>query len=103
MTDSPFSVDLDHLDRIVAKLAGLAEYIAENIDSIDTRVATLKSGTWAGVAADAYHEAHSQLMVGARELGEGIRDISAGARTAHTSYSEAGNANSRLFRRDGNT
>jgi hypothetical protein len=36
-----FTVDLDHLDEIVSRLAGLAGFVADNLDEIDNKVATL--------------------------------------------------------------
>ncbi|WP_433681605.1 WXG100 family type VII secretion target [Nocardia sp. CA-119907] len=64
---NPFSVDLDELEQIIARLSGLAAYIADHLDEIDTRIATLRGTGWEGIAAQAYSEAHQQWISGARE------------------------------------
>ncbi|MFE7718658.1 WXG100 family type VII secretion target [Nocardia rhizosphaerihabitans] len=69
-----FKVDLDHLDQIVIKLAGLAGFVADHLDVIDDKVAELVGTGWEGVAAEAYRVAHAQWVTGAREFAEGIRD-----------------------------
>lgn len=97
--ESEFTVDLDHLDQIVSRLAGLAAYVADHLDNIDDRVATLDGGSWEGIANDAYNVAHAQWITGARDFAEGIRDMGLGAKNAHSSYLDAGDTNTRLFRR----
>lgn len=94
---SQFSVDLDHLDSIVARLSALAGFVGEHLDEIDDRVATLNGSGWEGVAAQAYAEAHTQWSTGAREFVEGVRDMSDAAKAAHTHYTRAGDTNTRMF------
>ncbi|MFD3508763.1 WXG100 family type VII secretion target [Nocardia sp. NPDC058666] len=94
---SEFSLDLDHLEDIVAKVAGLASFVAEHLDEIDDRVATLVGTGWESVAADAYQVAHQQWATGAREFAEGIREMSASAKSAHTQYSAAIDTNRRML------
>ncbi|MEU7631054.1 WXG100 family type VII secretion target [Nocardia sp. NPDC049220] len=97
MTDS-FTVDLDELEQIIARLSGLAGFVAGHLDEIDDRIATLRGSGWEGIAAQAYSEAHRQWIAGAREFAEGIREMSAAAKAAHGAYAEAGDANSRMMR-----
>ncbi|MEV0686054.1 WXG100 family type VII secretion target [Nocardia sp. NPDC050378] len=94
---SEFTVDLDHLEDIVAKVAGLASFVADHLDEIDDRVATLAGTGWEGVAADAYQVAHQQWATGAREFADGIRVMSMAAKSAHTQYSAAIDANRRML------
>ncbi|MGW5311043.1 WXG100 family type VII secretion target [Nocardia thailandica] len=94
---SGFSVELDELDRIVSRLSGLAGFISEHLDEIDDKVATLAGTEWSGVASQAYSEAHQQWVAGARDLAEGISDISKAARTAHDEYTGAIERNRRLL------
>ncbi|QIS09645.1 WXG100 family type VII secretion target [Nocardia arthritidis] len=94
---SEFSVDLDHLDQIVARLSGLAGFVGEHLDEIDERVATLTGGDWEGAAARAYAEAHAQWAIGAREFVEGVREMSAAAKAAHARYSRAVDTNYKMF------
>ncbi|GGK53321.1 WXG100 family type VII secretion target [Nocardia camponoti] len=95
--DSQFSVDMDELDQIVARISGLAGYVAEHLDQIDDQVATLKGGTWEGLAADAYQVAHTQWITGAQEFAEGLRDMSAAAKSAHTRYGNAADLNKKML------
>ncbi|MFE9577210.1 WXG100 family type VII secretion target [Nocardia sp. NPDC006044] len=94
---SEFTVDLDRLDDVVAKLSGLAGYIAEHLDEIDDRVATLTNTGWEGVAAQAYTDAHAQWVSGAREFVEGVRDMSDAAKAAHGRYTQAQDTNFTMF------
>jgi WXG100 family type VII secretion target len=73
---SEFTVDLDHLDQIVSRLAGLAGFVADHLDEIDAKVAALQGSGWESVAAQAYTDAHRQWVTGAREFAEGVRDMS---------------------------
>ncbi|WP_405177645.1 WXG100 family type VII secretion target [Nocardia sp. NBC_01377] len=68
---SEFQVDLEHLDEIVARLAGLAGFISEYLDEIDSRVGGLTNTGWESVAAQAYAELHREWVTGAREFTEG--------------------------------
>ncbi|MBF6227072.1 WXG100 family type VII secretion target [Nocardia abscessus] len=98
MTDS-FSVDLDQVQQIIARLTGLAGFIADHVDQIDDKAAELLSGTgWEGVAAQAYGTLQQQWSAGAREFVKGIHDMNAAAATAHSAYTDAGTVNTRLFR-----
>jgi len=94
---SEFSVDLDHLDEIVVRLSGLAGFIGEHLDEIDNRVATLTGTGWEGLAAQAYAEAHTQWVSGAREFVEGVRDVSDAAKAAHARYTRAVDTNYKMF------
>ncbi|MEV6389693.1 WXG100 family type VII secretion target [Nocardia xishanensis] len=94
---SKFSVDLDHLDEIVARLSGLAGYIGDHLDELDDRVATLAGTGWESVAAQAYAEAHTQWTSGAREFVEGVREMSDTAKAAHARYTRAVETNYKMF------
>lgn len=93
-----FSVDLEHLDHVVARLTGLAGFLAENLDDIDDKVAALQGTGWEGLAAQAYADAHRQWSTGAREFTEGVRTVADAAKTAHTRYSRAIDLNSKMLR-----
>ncbi|WP_378733692.1 WXG100 family type VII secretion target [Nocardia brasiliensis] len=94
---SEFSVDLEHLDQIVARLAGLAGFVAEHLDEIDDKVATLHGTGWESVAAQAYADAHRGWATGAREFVEGVREMSDAARQAHTRYTRAIAINNKML------
>ncbi|MEV6280327.1 WXG100 family type VII secretion target [Nocardia sp. NPDC051832] len=92
-----FSVDLNHLEEIVARLSGLSGFIAEHLDEVDNRVAGLAGTGWEGVAAAAYAEAHSEWVAGAREFAEGIRNMSEAAKKAHGRYTTAISTNLKML------
>ncbi|MEU4808224.1 WXG100 family type VII secretion target [Nocardia fluminea] len=93
-----FAVDLDHLDQVVARLTGLAGFINDHLDEIDDKVATLAGTGWESVAATAYEVAHRQWAGSAREFTEGVQDMSDAAKAAHTAYSDATDANTKMMR-----
>ncbi|MET8876666.1 WXG100 family type VII secretion target [Nocardia sp. NPDC004604] len=94
---SEFSVDLDRLDDIVARLSGLSGFVAEHLDEIDNRVTTLVGTGWEGVAAEAYAAAHREWITGAREFVESVRDMSDAAKQAHGDYTHAIELNSKML------
>ncbi|WP_067652724.1 WXG100 family type VII secretion target [Nocardia harenae] len=93
---SQFSVDLEELDNIVTRVSALATFVADHLDEIDDRIATLTGTGWEGRAAAAYADAHRQWSAGAREFVTGLRDMSDAARTMHTRYSRANDLNRRM-------
>ncbi|MGY5207580.1 WXG100 family type VII secretion target [Nocardia gipuzkoensis] len=97
MSSSQFSVDLDHLDEIVARLSGLSGFISERLDGIDDKVAGLTGTGWESAAAQAYAQAHREWAAGARDFVDGIRDITDAARKAHERYSHAINLNYKML------
>ncbi|NKY44313.1 WXG100 family type VII secretion target [Nocardia cerradoensis] len=94
---SQFSVDLDHLDQIVTRLAGLAGFIGDHLTDIEQRVASLQGSGWEGVAAQAYDDAHREWISGAKELVDGVREMSDAAKQAHTGYTRALELNRRML------
>ncbi|MEU6562003.1 WXG100 family type VII secretion target [Nocardia nova] len=95
---SQFSVDLDHLDQIVSRLAGLAGFIADHLTDIEQRVTALQGTGWEGVAARAYDDAHREWMSGAQELVDGVREMSDSAKQAHAAYTRALELNGQMLR-----
>ncbi|MEV6322657.1 WXG100 family type VII secretion target [Nocardia sp. NPDC051787] len=95
---SPFAVDLGQLEQIITRLTGLAGFIADHLDEIDDRVATLQGSGWEGVASRGYSDAHQQWVTGAREFAEGIRDMSDAAKAAHGHYIAAVDTNLKMMR-----
>lgn len=94
-----FSVDLDELDQLVARLSGLGGFVAEQLDQVDDKVYAL-SGVWEGVAAQAYQDAHSQWSVGAREFAEGVQSMSDAAKRIRGRYNAASEANMKMLEGD---
>lgn len=94
---SEFSVDLERLEQLVARLTALAGYLTENLDALDEKVATLAGTGWEGVAAQAYSDAHARWVAGAREFAEGVADMSDGVKAAHSRYSRAIDLNYKML------
>lgn len=91
-----FTVDIERLDNLIARLSNLAGYLTEQLDLIDDKVATL-DGAWETLAANAYRDAHRLWSTGAREFATGLADISDAARTAHTRYTTAAQVNKKML------
>ncbi|WP_431941723.1 WXG100 family type VII secretion target [Nocardia grenadensis] len=91
-----FTVDVQRLDDLVARLSNLSGYLTEQLDLIDDKVATL-DGAWETVAANAYRDAHRLWSTGAREFATGLADISDAARATHTRYTTAAEVNRKML------
>ncbi|QIS05243.1 WXG100 family type VII secretion target [Nocardia brasiliensis] len=94
---SHFSVDLERLDQLVARLTGLSGFIHENLDGLDEKVAGLVGTGWESAAAQAYNDAHTQWARGAREFAEGVADMGRAARDAHSRYTRAVDLNHKML------
>jgi WXG100 family type VII secretion target len=98
MTGDGFSVDLDHLDQIIARLNGLTGFLTETFDEIDRKVKALHSGDWDSVAASAYADAHSKWISEAQEFAQGVADATDAAKRVHARYNVAVDVNSKMLR-----
>lgn len=93
-----FHVDLDHLDQVVARLTGLAEFITDHLLELDKRVADLPSGSWDSTTAHTYIAVHNECATGAREFAKGVAEMSSAAKRAHGGYTTAFETNKRMLR-----
>jgi len=99
MNGDGFSVDLAHLDQVVARMKGLNGFLSDTFDEIDRRVKALhSSGVWDGVAARAYTEAHSKWIGEAKEFAQGVADATDAAKRVHTRYGEAVDINIKMLK-----
>jgi WXG100 family type VII secretion target len=98
VTDGRFAVDLDHLDRVVARLTGLTGFLNDTFDAIDRQVKTLHSGSWDGAAARTHAEAHRAWLGAAQEFAQGVADVTAAAKQAHARYTEGVDVNTRMVK-----
>jgi len=94
-----YGVDLDQLDNIVTRLSSLAGFLTEHLDTLDQKSAAVHSGSWTGATATAHETAHREWASAARELIQGIQDMSGAARNAHSQYTTVQSANTHMFRR----
>ncbi|WP_051193189.1 WXG100 family type VII secretion target [Nocardia jiangxiensis] len=80
--DRGYSVDLDHLDAVTARIAGLHSFITDSLSGLDSRIAATHQD-WTGAAAEKHAEAHREWMKAATEARDGIEAMRAAAETAH--------------------
>ncbi|RMI34228.1 WXG100 family type VII secretion target [Nocardia stercoris] len=91
MTDG-YRVDLDHLDDVTARIAGLHGFITDTLTALDARIAAAHQ-TWEGAAADKHAAAHKEWADSAQTAAEGIAAMRDAAKAAHAAYTDALAAN----------
>lgn len=82
-----YRVDLEHLDTVTARIAGLAGFVQDTLAGLDARIAAAHQN-WTGETADKHEQAHREWMKAAGEVHEGIEAMRAAARAAHTAYTD---------------
>lgn len=93
---SAFSVDLEKLDNLAARIGGLAGFISDQLAAID-RKATEVGVAWTGGAAAAYADAHTKWLAGATDVQDGLAEVRTAVKTAHEAYTGAVAANLRIL------
>ncbi|RJO76638.1 WXG100 family type VII secretion target [Nocardia panacis] len=96
--DVVYRVDLEHLDQVTAKVAGLLGFLDESLQGIDTRVRALHS-EWSGASAAMHVQAHQDWAKGVAEIRAGVDAMHEAARTAHAHYSDVCAMNMKVFGR----
>ncbi|MFF0491368.1 WXG100 family type VII secretion target [Nocardia sp. NPDC004068] len=91
-----FTVDLDKLENLAARIRGFADFIAGQLDSIDQK-AKQADGHWTGSAADAYRETHAEWLAGAIDIKEGLRNLEKVVKQVHEGYTGAVADNLRIL------
>jgi len=92
-----FSVDLGELDDVVTRLKALAGFLNETFDEIDREVKALRGGgSWDGIGAQAYADAHREWLGEAVEFAQGVCDAADAARMVHARYTHAVNVNTKM-------
>jgi WXG100 family type VII secretion target len=89
-------VDIDALDRLVARMTRLQEHVARACADADTQVREL-SESWSGSAASDYRAAHDRWRAGAAEAQDALVVLRSIASTAHANYVAAAVANRRMW------
>lgn len=98
MNADSFSVNLNHLDSVIDRLAGLTGFLNDTFDAIDHQVKALHSGSWDGIASQAYADAHRAWLSEAKEFARGIADVTAAAKQVHARYVDAVDVNTKMLR-----
>ncbi|MGW6623751.1 WXG100 family type VII secretion target [Nocardia sp. NPDC055002] len=88
--DTPaFSVDLDQLEQLTARMRGYLAAVADVLSALDAK-ANEVDDNWSGAVATAYNEAHTEWRAGVTDMQEGLAALESAATIAHQSYTEAG-------------
>lgn len=85
---SRIRVDLDHLDSVTARLAGLVEFVEDRLAELDRHIAHLPAN-WTGTAADAHAAAHRVWYEAAQEMKSSLDVLRAAVRLAHDEYARS--------------
>ncbi|MFC9894531.1 WXG100 family type VII secretion target [Nocardia sp. NPDC127579] len=89
MTDTPpFSVDLDTLEALAARMRGYLAAIADRLAEFEQKAKDVE-GVWVGDAAEAYREAQSEWLAGVTDMKEGLAVLEASIRAVHSGYTDA--------------
>ncbi len=92
-----FSVDTDDLDDVIGDVEAVEARLEALTADLEQQMATLHT-TWAGLAAQAHHEAHAEWTQGMRTMREALAGLRAAARSAHGNYTAAADANLSMWR-----
>ncbi|MFJ2838739.1 WXG100 family type VII secretion target [Nocardia sp. NPDC087230] len=90
-----FTFDIDELDQLISRANGFIGFLAESLDGINNRIASIQQN-WQGAAADAQEEAYREWATGAATVVEGLTQMYNSAVTARDAYSAAQQANLRM-------
>ncbi|MBF6357179.1 WXG100 family type VII secretion target [Nocardia higoensis] len=95
--DTPaFSVDLDKLDELAARMRGYKAAVADRLTELEAKAREVE-GVWVGTAAMAYREAHSEWVAGVIDMQDGLEILEVAVKTAHDSYTAAATQTLRIL------
>jgi WXG100 family type VII secretion target len=83
-----FSVDLDKLENLAARIRGFAGLLSDQLAAIDRKVKEVDAAS-AGAAMVAYREAHDEWLAGATDIAEGLAALEEAVKIAHDGYTGA--------------
>ncbi|QLY29936.1 WXG100 family type VII secretion target [Nocardia huaxiensis] len=83
-----YSVDLNHLDEVTARLQAFKAFLTAHLDTLDAKAREVVA-SWTGEVATAYAVAHNEWVAGATDVREGLQVLETAAGTAHGNYSSA--------------
>ncbi|MEU1998358.1 WXG100 family type VII secretion target [Nocardia gamkensis] len=83
-----FSVDLDKLENLAARIRGFAGLLSDQLAAIDQKVKEVDAAS-AGAAMVAYREAHDEWLAGASDIREGLTALEEAVKIAHDGYTGA--------------
>ncbi|MFR9772040.1 WXG100 family type VII secretion target [Nocardia sp. SC052] len=83
-----FSVELEKLENLAARIRGFAGLLADQLAAIDQKVKEVDAAS-AGAAMVAYREAHDEWLAGATDIAEGLTALEEAVNLAHDGYTGA--------------
>ncbi|MBF6192883.1 WXG100 family type VII secretion target [Nocardia implantans] len=86
--EQAFSVDLDKLENLAARIRGFAGLLSDQLAAIDQKVKEVDAAS-AGAAMAAYREAHGEWLRGATDIREGLTALEEAVKLAHDGYTGA--------------
>ncbi|MFI2282128.1 WXG100 family type VII secretion target [Nocardia beijingensis] len=86
--EQAFSVDLDKLENLAARIRGFAGLLSDQLTAIDQKVKEVDAAS-AGAAMVAYREAHDEWVAGATDIREGLTALEEAVKLAHDGYTGA--------------
>jgi WXG100 family type VII secretion target len=91
-----YAVDLERLTEHVEEAQRFTDQVDEALSRLHVVVEQLHL-TWTGRAADAHRRAHRSWASGAREMREGLLEMTRAAAGARAEYAAAARANDRMW------
>ncbi|MFF0528361.1 WXG100 family type VII secretion target [Nocardia amikacinitolerans] len=96
-TDAPaFSVDLDKLEELAARMRGYKAAVADRLAELEAKAKEVE-GVWVGAAAMAYREAHAEWVAGVTDMQDGLAALEEAVKDAHGSYTNAASETLRIL------
>lgn len=83
-----FTVDLDKLDALAARIRGFAGFVDDQLKALDGQ-AKQSEAHWTGSAATAYSDAHREWLQGAAELAHGLKTLEDTVKHVHEAHTTA--------------
>ncbi|TCJ89381.1 WXG100 family type VII secretion target [Nocardia alba] len=90
-----FAFDIDELDQLISRSDGFIGFLADSLDGINNRIATIQQN-WHGSAAVAQEDAYREWASGAAAVIDGLTQMYNAAVTARDAYSQAADTNLRM-------
>ncbi|MFI6171681.1 WXG100 family type VII secretion target [Nocardia sp. NPDC051052] len=95
--DTPaFSVDLDKLEELAARMRAYKAAVADRLAQLEAKAKEVE-GVWAGAAAVAYSQAHTEWVAGVTDMQDGLAVLETALKTAHDSYTNAASQTMRIL------
>ena len=91
-----YAVDLGELQDKIDEMAEFERRIEKALTHLDGVVDRLHL-TFTGEAANAHRTAHQQWVAGMQEMKKGLAEVRAAGERAHTNYTNAVQANARMW------